>query len=140
MKQEQNSQQTSAKQPATPYKATVLRLLKMDELEYNWMQLKQGLAYLRAYLNGDEYGIAMLESSRIFWCWWRDHWNKRDEKFLLIHSRVPGLQKPEYLRQLYAQYHNGSMLSKNIHPNSVVINESYIQMTHKIVKTETATV
>ncbi len=131
---------TANRKPRTPgtppHKARVLALLRMSEMDYNWIQLEEGKRYLDAYLNHDEYSVSVMETSRIFWAWWRNHWNLRDEQFVRDHSRTDVKQ----LLKLYRQYNSGSMLAQNITLNSVVLVESYHLMTHRIVKTETAKV
>lgn len=136
MEQEQNLEQRSQKIATPQHKAAILRLLKMDELQYNFMQWNQAVDYLNTYLNHVREDVAMLEGARIFWAWWRNHWNMRDEKFLTIHGRSP-MQSVKWLNQLYAQYNSGAMLAKNLTPNSIVLHESYKSMAHVLAKTLT---
>lgn len=63
-------------------KEQVCKILHWSELEYANYQYEQGLAYLQAYIPRDPQGIQELESSRIFWNWWKNQWVIRDETFL----------------------------------------------------------
>lgn len=113
---------------APPYKTLVLAMLRLTELDYNWMQLEEGKRYLDTYLRGDEYNVHVMETSRIFWAWWRNHWNLRDEQFVREHRQTD----VKHLMPLYRQHNSGSMLAGHISPNSVVLRESYHLLTHRM--------
>lgn len=116
-------------------KPAVMALLDIDDMEYNLIQYEQGVNYLHTYLKGDEWGIGVMERSAIFWAWWKNHWANRDEQFLGINHNSPVHTVAE-ARKLYAQFNKGSMLAQNIHPNSVVLNETYLHMAQEIVEAE----
>lgn len=117
-------------------KAAICEILKCTPGQYAEFQYQSGLRYLKAYLPGDEEAGEMLSASKVFWAWWRNHWTNRDEMFLCLHQEIP-VRKREIILQLYLQYNSGRMLADCIHPNSVVLNESYAAMITQLVDTET---
>jgi hypothetical protein len=138
MKQEDNRNDKGRARMRSLTRAAILALLNWDEEAYAWFQYEQGLIYLNAYLNGQEfkeYGVRLLEENATFWNWWKNHWAQRDELFLDSNHRSP-IYSIDEARKLYTQQNSGSMLAQNIHPNSVVLNDSYERMTSDIVERE----
>lgn len=135
MKDQKNSRAMAQKLEHS-VKNAILALLQINEIRFHEIQYEQGCAYLKMYLNNDEYSVAVMERSKIFWTWWRNHWMNRDETFLSLHKKHP-IKRVEFIRQLYAQYNKGTMLAKSIHPNAVVLNESYALMVTEFVSSET---
>lgn len=132
MKKETPSR-THQREKAQAMKEAVMRLLDCDELQYNRLQFEEGVKYLQTYLNGDSASVAMMEQSRTFWNWWRNHWSNRDELFMTLHEQNP-ICRTEIARQLYMQYNRGRMLAKSIHPNAIVLNESYAVMIGELIE------
>lgn len=117
-------------------KAAICDLLQCTPDQYSEFQYQSGLRYLREYLPGDPEAGEMLSRCRIFWNWWKNHWTNRDEMFLCLHQENP-VRRREIILQLYLQYNSGKMLADCIHPNSVVLNESYAAMITQLVDNET---
>lgn len=117
-------------------KAAICALLKCTPEQYAEFQYQSGLRYLKEYLPGDPEAGEMLSASKVFWAWWRNHWTNRDEMFLCLHQENP-VRTREIILQLYLHYNSGRLLADCIHPNSVVLNESYAQMITQLVDTET---
>jgi hypothetical protein len=115
--------------------ADVRRELRWTEMEYLGFQYDQGIAYLMAYLNGDEYSVNVMERSRIFWQWWKNHWRTRDESFL--EQVVNTTFDLSTRREMYLDTHDAVVLAKSIYPNGVVLNESYAVMITELVESET---
>jgi hypothetical protein len=124
---------THLQEKAQALKAAVLKLLQCTEMQYNQLQYEQGLAYLNTYLNGDAYMVQVMERSRIFWSWWRNHWTNRDATFMALHEKHP-LRRAEIARQLYEQYNRGRLLANSIQPNAVVLTESYSEMIGELIE------
>lgn len=120
------------KERAQQLKQAVIALLQWTEMQYAEFQYEQGTKYLHAYLKGDEYCVRIMEDSRIFWNWWKNHWTIRDAEFIHIANQVT-IRRTEIIRQLYRQYNKGTMLATSIHPNAVVLNESYAGMTTNMI-------
>jgi hypothetical protein len=137
MKQEERTQQKERPNQNWLAKASIMALLNWDEMDYAQFVYEQGLAYIRAYLRDvqyRDYNIGVLERSKTFWTWWKNHWAQRDEMFIATCCET-GCSTEE-ARKLYSQCHSGTMLAHAIHPNAVVLEESYLEMAHKILETE----
>lgn len=105
-------------------KQKITQLLGWTEMEYSECIYQTGLDYLQTYIPGDAHGITALERSRIFWNWWKNHWQQRDEQFLanICPANYPSAHK------LYVWWHDPKRLAKRIYPNAVVLHDSYAQM------------
>lgn len=132
MKPSVNHRTSGPKERADCLKAAVVALLNCTELQYTKFQYTSGEIYLKTYLQGDDYAMDMLGRSKIFWSWWRNHWANRDEHFMELHRSNP-IRDKQVITQLYLQYNAGSMLARCIHPNSVVLNESYAHMVDDLI-------
>lgn len=102
----------------------VMRLLRWDEETYCTFKYESGLTYLRHYTREDADAISWLETHRLFWNWWKNHWNMRDEDFLQLSWKVPDFKQ----EHLYRQMHNPGMLAREITPNGRILGDSYAQM------------
>ena len=124
------------KERAAALKQTVCGLLNWTEMQYAEYVYNTGLEYLKEYLHGDSHAIGILERSPIFWAWWKNHFTNRDEKFVMLNRTTP-IRNQEIRIQLYEHYNEAAMLADSIHPNSVVLNESYALMITEVVNHET---
>lgn len=106
----------------------VLALLEWDDLKYCEFQMQMGEEYLIRTLENDAYGIEILIKSQLFWKWWINHWNKRDQIFLM---RFSGSYSVDVLVDEYKFEHNPSNLVMS--PNKVILEESYAVMIQQIV-------
>jgi hypothetical protein len=120
MKQKQNNAH-HASTKADLLKSLIMDLLQWDELTFGYFQYNQGLIYLETYVS-DSYA---LEHSRIFWNWWKNHWTLRDEDLIARNIEVLPLDDR---RAVYGDYHNGKYLAHQVHPNRVVLEQSYATM------------
>lgn len=136
MKKTTTTNTNSRKERAEGLIKAVCKLLDWPEMKYKEYVYNTGVAYLRIYLDGDNYAIGVLETKTIFWQWWKNHFMKRDENFLLLHKNLP-IRDLEIRRQLYEHYNEPAMLAANIHPNSVVLSETYAVMIQEVIATET---
>jgi hypothetical protein len=116
-------------------KAAIVEILNCSPGQYNEFQYQSGLKYLKAYLPEDEHSAELLTRSKVFWNWWKNHWTNRDEMFLCLHQENP-IRDRDVVLQLYTHYNSGKMLAECIHPNSVVLNETYAMMITQLVQTE----
>lgn len=66
---------------ATNMKERVCQMLEMSHDAYCQLQYEEGLAYLTLNYRNTPTRDA-LESSRIFWAWWRKTWCEEDANFL----------------------------------------------------------
>lgn len=123
------------KERANSLRADICRILKCDDEDYAKLVYEQGLRYLKYYLPDDPDGQRMLSYNRIFWNWWKNHFTTRDEEFKDMFERH-SIQDTEIVRQLYLQYNDGKQLAENLHPQSVVLEESYCDMIHELLRKE----
>jgi hypothetical protein len=131
MKDHKKSEPTCQQARAIALKQRVAKTLRWTDLQYATYQYEQGCAYLMKYLNGDGYSVSVMERSRIFWNWWKNHWMNRDEGFLeFVANTVYGL---EDLRTFYSDVHDAETLAACIYPNGVILNESYAVMVAEFV-------
>lgn len=135
MEKELLKSKNGRKERAGALQRAVCELLNWTEERYSQYVYDCGMEYLSEYLENDAYGISVLETSRIFWTWWKNHFANRDENFLLLNAKCP-VRNLELRVQLYEHYNEAKMLAACIHPNSVVLNESYAMMVKEVI-TET---
>lgn len=103
----------------------ITQVLGWTDMEHSQYIYDCGLAYLHVIITGDDQAIAAMERSRIFWNWWKNHWQQRDAEFLLTADMAAPSQR---LRMSYRMLHNARKLASKIYPNSVVLHDSYAVM------------
>jgi hypothetical protein len=116
---------------ADSLKRKVCQELRWTDLQYNEYQFQQGHDYLLAYLKGDEYSVRVMERSRIFWSWWRNHWTNRDEGFMEFVTNTT--YSVAEMREFYGDVHDAHLLAECIYPNGVILNESYANMITELI-------
>jgi hypothetical protein len=116
---------------AEALKMAVMNNLDWTEFEYAEFQYIQGLEYLDAYLKGIIGPLETLLKSRIFWNWWKNHWSQREASFIITHDL-----RLDQRRDIYKRMHDGRMLATEFHPHREILEESYADMFHTIVKQE----
>lgn len=137
MKQPIKTQREPQEERLARLKAAMCELLECTPEQYAEFQYQAGLKYLKHYMPNDPTSADNLSRSTVFWNWWRNHWANRDEHFMCLHDRCP-IHRRDVKIELYTKYNDGKDLAENIHPNSVVLNESYAVMISELIKTETA--
>jgi hypothetical protein len=138
MKKLTTSGVNARKERASELRAFICALLKCTNEQYAELVYNEGLKYLKHYLPDDPEGREMLNRSRVFWNWWKNHFANRDEEFkgmVEAHPLLP-THREEIMRQLYLNYNDGRQLALNLHPQSVVLEESYSDMIHKLLRKE----
>jgi hypothetical protein len=104
----------------------VCAILQWQQEQHSQMVYDCGLAWLQQYLpHESQYMMHCITGSRIFWNWWRLHWNYRDEAFV---SHYFGLVRLRCAEQLYKQIHDPATLQNDLYPNGVVLSDSYAKM------------
>ena len=112
----------------------IMRLLHWDEEQYCWYKYQHGLDYLHELHNGDQYIIAQMECSAIFWSWWKNQWTLREEVYLDEADMFERIHL-DYRLASYDALNNVKELATDIHPNGVVMDESYDSMMQELMKT-----
>ena len=105
----------------------ILKALKGNETIYHGMVFEGGLKWIRNNMcMNDEQIVSVIGSCKLFWAWWRNHWEIRDEVYLRLvdfKRHVLPLES-EYLciaLELYDDAHNVDRL--RVRPNRFVIDE-----------------
>lgn len=107
-------------------KARIVDLLKWSLDEYHVFLWNSGVHYLNIYLGKDKDAINELEARKVFWNWWINLWNSRDNAFI---DQFDGLEDAYTTSRLVSTYHtihNPKMLASEIHPPRVVFGENFI--------------
>ena len=111
---------------ASSNKEAVLVLLDWHEMQYCEFQEQQGREYLLKGICPDGYGAKELGDSRIFWRWWINQWNRRDDDFL--NSDVYADDRMIYGDlQTYLSIHSPEFLQGQ-YPHRIVFEASYSVM------------
>lgn len=100
-------------------KQQVTRLLGWTEQQYCEYQQEKGIAYLHHVLEIDEAGIKMQIQNPLFWRWWVNHWNRRDEEFLTYASGTP----KRMIENLYNDLNDP--FGFEFYPHRVIMDASY---------------
>lgn len=134
MKKETQAQQVNRK--AVLLKKKVCALLGWTEMEYAEFMYNGGRIYLLHYTDGDTFFCDQIERSAIFWNWWKNHWQLRDEAF--VNNDQIGYLHRENLKLLYLHTHDARILATEIRPDSCVLSNSYANMMGELIKKEVA--
>jgi len=109
-------------------KQQVCRLLGWDELQYASFQEEQGIEYVKGIVGSDEWGASHLLKSKLFWKWWINHWNNRDQEFLTYAAASPAS-----LREvMYKSLNNAEGFE--FYPHRVIMEQSYSILSKEIIK------
>jgi hypothetical protein len=94
------------------HQTQIQQLLKWSDEQYGQFIYSTAIAYLHKYIPGDADGIANLERDKIFWGWFKNQWNIRDNEFLMA---VNGLCKDD-ARALYFDFNSSQSLVEDMWP------------------------
>lgn len=109
-------------------RSRVLSLLHWDEFKYGQFQYDQGLQYLKDnLLGGDDTWVDELSRSKIFWKWWINQWNMRDQQFI-----TNGVSDNLHNRVVYYKYLN-SVDTLHCKPHKSVLEETYAVMMQQFI-------
>jgi hypothetical protein len=110
---------------------TMQRIIKLmgfcSELAYCAFKYKRGVAYLHAYLGGENEGTRLLAGSKVYWAWFKNQWTLRDEAMLQDEAQLQQISI-KVRRQFYVALHNPAMLAAEMAPNALIMRDSYAQM------------
>lgn len=105
-------------------KERVQRLLRWDDAKYAEFQERMGYRYLAEELEADHAAIKALTQNRLFWAWWINHWNRRDESFLHLHEGTA--TGCTVLEQIYRLKHNPNAIVFS--PQRTILRHSFPEM------------
>ena len=114
----------------------IQQALGITELDYHTMVMNYGYDWLAGYFGNDDKMISRVASSKMFWAWWKNQWNIRNDKFvyetnLMELSNFSRLERI-MLKSLYLDAHSPFQL--NIRPNVLVMAEIKAHMWNEINK------
>jgi hypothetical protein len=103
----------------------ICRALNMSAGEYHTKVFDTGMTWIKECMCLKDDAIAnVIGSCKLFWAWWRNHWHKRDEKFV-YETNLPRLVVDQgarnMLHELYKDAHNVDEIG--ILPNRIVLDE-----------------
>jgi hypothetical protein len=98
----------------------VLNLLNWTVQDYADFKYQRGIAYLRWYLPANDRAIRQLMRNRLFWNWWKNCWDTRDEVFI-TECTTHSLVSRNALVQLYKMLHDSRELATEIKPAKSVL-------------------
>jgi hypothetical protein len=83
----------------------ILRKINMTHQEYCELVERGGYAWLDKYLFCDPKGMKAASHSSMFWKWWVNEWNIRDDRFVR-HVRFcnPDIEQRDYYFSVHAIY------------------------------------
>ena len=105
----------------------VMVLLCWTALQYGEFRHQMGEEYLLKNLLGqDKYGYGELSQSRIYWRWWINQWNFRDEGFVQYAAHLPQHQRAVQYKKLHFPR------SLRFHPHKVILERIYSEIQSNI--------
>lgn len=69
-------------------KAEILAATHISEEAYNTLQFNNAIAWIRKAIWNDEEVVSAIINQPMFWPWWANQWNMRDDEFLHNHLEL----------------------------------------------------
>jgi hypothetical protein len=132
----------------------ILEHTGMTDEDLFYMRVDNAKVYMKDILQLNEMGIEILMSSKLFFDWWLSLWSNRDSELILSceftelyvrYSQILDIPmmggatfkkisflNPVQFKALYDRIHNPYII--NNFPHNKIIEDTYMQMTHKMVK------
>lgn len=108
--------------------ARIIDLLQWDASTYSSNLYNTGQQYLEAYVGKDEVVKDVLSKSIVFWNWFKNLFNIRDEAFVQEWDGWEDQVEVEDLRTFYADVHNASVLAAEIKPPKEVYGNNIVKI------------
>lgn len=108
--------------------ARILDLLHWNLAMYCAFMHNCGLKYLELYIGKDEQLAAQLDKQQVFWNWWKNLFNARNEAFIEEWDGMEDTISVDDLRTIYRDIHNPALLACEIKPPRIVYGHSLIKM------------
>lgn len=108
-------------------KQQICRLLGWSLLQYAEYVEQKGIQYLQEILFADEHAIRELTKGGMFWSWWKNHWFRRDETFLVNPKVTPGAAAFNEL--IYEELNS---IETGRYPHKQILEESYCLLMDRI--------
>jgi hypothetical protein len=93
-----------------------------DQLEA--MIFENGMKYLEYECQADVEGVRMMSQTGLYWKWWRNLWQQRDDKLANNHYH--------FNRRFYEHWHDVTAIAQ--HPHRYIYEYAYSQLIHEKIK------
>lgn len=98
----------------------VCEIIEWNEEQLAEYKYQQGLNFLQCYLPCNAANRALLETSKMYWNWWKQIWRCHDEVFVANHVTSISLY---HRQELYKELHNARLIADDgTKPPAVVTN------------------
>lgn len=101
----------------------VLKMLGWTMQQYADFKYERGIAYIRWYVPAQDQVAKELMHSRLFWNWWKNCWDLRDEVFVANCGYDRNLSDAQAI-VLYKHLHDARALATEIRPSVAVIKDA----------------
>jgi hypothetical protein len=99
----------------------ISKALGLTDLGYSQMVFDYATEWMKRYFFGNDIMIKALESSPLFWAWWKNQWNIRDEHFIDLCSLTGELLEGKVLEAAFSIYQDEhNVYGLIIFPNKLV--------------------
>ncbi len=125
---------------STAHRGLLCEVLGITEQEYETMLFDTAFAYVHK-LYGNDKMAQEFTKYHLFWQWWVNQWNIRSTQFIISHGLTKEYRAtPSYLRYLQGEYeHLHSLENLSVRPNRHVMEETYHNAIHALIKQEVHT-
>lgn len=96
----------------------VLELAGLTGDQLNSMIFDYGIRYLEYECQGDDEGVRMMSQNGLYWRWWQNLWNQRDERLIAEYSHFD--------LKFYRHWHNVTAITQ--HPHRFIYEQAYNSM------------
>jgi hypothetical protein len=112
----------------------VRELLGWSAIEYAEFIEDTGIAYLQQLAPNYPQVVAQITKSKIFWNWWKAHWEKRDMQF--VEECYCWDEGTESRVQVYKNHNDAQTLAEALYMNGQVLQDSYPKMIGQLTDTQ----
>lgn len=103
----------------------VCKVLGVSYEDYCKFKYVEGVEYLCLAVNNDVEVFRALESSKVYWGWWKNEWAARDEAFI---RQIEGDEIRWNAGKLYIKYHSAQVLWTKTTEQGKHLDDSYAGM------------
>lgn len=101
----------------------VMKMLGWNDQQYADFKYERGVAYVRWYIPAQEQVAKELLCNRLFWNWWKNCWDNRDEVFVANCCLDRTISQSQAIL-LYKHLHDARALATEIRPAASVLQDA----------------
>ncbi len=105
------------------------QLTGISEEDLFWLKTENAIIYLKEVMGCDEWATGNITKSRLFWDWWLNQWERRDQII-----ELPTSQTYEINAGIYKSWHDPLRL--NIRPHTVILRDTFDKMISRVIDKE----